>query len=121
MDDHERRATTLEPNATSVAGPGRRSVPQPALRRPQRATACDRCLDPPSNTVRLHSTIGYVPPVGYELRYAREGTPAAYFRLSSKWGKGQHSGSRSSVVQNTQRLLPELLILLPSTHCSSVQ
>jgi putative transposase len=29
------------------------------------------------NTVRLHSTIGYVPPVGYELRYAREGMAAA--------------------------------------------
>jgi hypothetical protein len=72
------------------------------------------------HTVRLHSTIGYVPPVGYELRYAREGMAAANFRLSSKWGKGQHSGSRSSVVQNTQCLLLELLILLPLTHWPSV-
>jgi hypothetical protein len=45
--------------------------------------ACIHC----SNTVRLHSPIGYVPPVGYELRYARQGMAAASFRLSSKWGE----------------------------------
>jgi len=49
------------------------------------------------NTVRLHSTIGYVPPVEYELRYAREGMAAAYFRLSSKWGKG-HRKSKTQVM-----------------------
>jgi len=54
------------------------------------------------NTVRLHSTIGYVPPVGYELRYAREGMAAASFRLSSKWGKGHTApGARAGPARLT--------------------
>jgi len=60
---------------------------QPALRRPRRAAACDRCLDPASTTVRLHSTIGYLLPVGDELCYAQDRMAAAYLQTVDQVGE----------------------------------
>jgi transposase InsO family protein len=44
------------------------------------------------NTKRLHSSLGYLPPVEYESAWSHAGTPTPHPRLGAAWGPGPDAG-----------------------------